>query len=142
MLRLDNATVRYGGLSALTDVSIEVNAGEFIAVVGPNGAGKTTLFKAISGVVPLAAGRISFEGRDLATVRAAERPHLGIAHVPEYRQVFGGLSVRENLRLGTTALRDRSARDGNIDHVLDIFPMLRDRLEQPAGTLSGGQQQM
>ena len=93
-------------------------------------------------MVPLAAGRISFEGRDLATVRAAERPHLGIAHVPEYRQVFGGLSVRENLRLGTTALRDRSARDGNIDHVLDIFPMLRDRLEQPAGTLSGGQQQM
>jgi branched-chain amino acid transport system ATP-binding protein len=142
MLSVNNASVKYGGLSALTDVSIEVKAGEFVAIIGPNGAGKTTLFKAISGVVPLAAGRISFEGRDLANVKAAERPHLGIAHVPEYRQVFGGLSVRENLRLGTTALKTRSARDGNIDHVLDIFPILRDRLEQPAGTLSGGQQQM
>jgi branched-chain amino acid transport system ATP-binding protein len=129
-------------LSALTDVSIEVNAGEFVAVVGPNGAGKTTLFKAISGVVPLAAGRLVFEDNDLARVSAAQRPHLGIAHVPEYRQVFSGLSVRENLRLGTTALRTRSDRDANIDRVLDIFPILRDRLEQPAGTLSGGQQQM
>jgi branched-chain amino acid transport system ATP-binding protein len=142
MLSVNNASVKYGGLSALTDVSIEVKAGEFVAIIGPNGAGKTTLFKAISGVVPLAAGHISFEGHDLAHVKAAGRPHLGIAHVPEYRQVFGGLSVRENLRLGTTALRTRSARDGNIDHVLDIFPILRDRLEQPAGTLSGGQQQM
>jgi branched-chain amino acid transport system ATP-binding protein len=142
MLRLSNASVKYGGLSALTDVSIEVNAGEFVAIIGPNGAGKTTLFKAISGVVPLAAGQMSFEGQDLAGVKAASRPHLGIAHVPEYRQVFGGLSVRENLRLGTTALRTRSARDGNIEHVLEIFPILRDRLEQPAGTLSGGQQQM
>jgi len=142
MLNLNNASVRYGGLSALTDVSIEVNAGEFVAIVGPNGAGKTTLFKAISGVVPLAAGRISFEGKDLAGVKASERPHLGIAHVPEYRQVFGGLSVRENLRLGTTALKMPSVRDSNIERVLDIFPILRDRLEQPAGTLSGGQQQM
>jgi branched-chain amino acid transport system ATP-binding protein len=142
MLRLSNASVKYGGLSALTDVSIEVNAGEFVAIIGPNGAGKTTLFKAISGVVPLAAGQMSFEGQDLAGVKAASRPHLGIAHVPEYRQVFGGLSVRENLRLGTTALRTRSSRDSNIEHVLEIFPILRDRLEQPAGTLSGGQQQM
>ena len=142
MLSLDSTSVKYGGLSALSDVSIEVNAGEFVAIVGPNGAGKTTLFKAISGVVPLAAGKISFEGQDLAGVSAAQRPHLGIAHVPEYRQVFGGLSVSENLRLGTTALKTRSARDSNIEYVLDIFPILRDRLQQPAGTLSGGQQQM
>ncbi len=92
--------------------------------------------------MPLAAGKISFEGQDLAGVCAARRPHLGIAHVPEYRQVFGGLSVAENLRLGTTALETRSARDSNIEYVLDIFPILRDRLQQPAGTLSGGQQQM
>jgi len=142
MLKLSNASVKYGGLSALTDVSIEVSAGEFIAIIGPNGAGKTTLFKAISGVVPLAAGQIAFEGRDLATVKASSRPHLGIAHVPEYRQVFGGLSVRENLRLGTTALQQRSERDDNIERVLEMFPILRERLEQAAGTLSGGQQQM
>ena len=142
MLSLDNVSVKYGGLSALTDVSVEINDGEFVAIIGPNGAGKTTMLKAISGVVPLAAGRVSFEGKDLAGINAAGRPHLGIAHVPEYRQVFGGLSVRENLRLGTTALKLCSARDSNIEYVLDIFPILRDRLEQPAGTLSGGQQQM
>ena len=142
MLRLDNVSVRYGGLSALTEISIEVNAGEFVSIIGPNGAGKTTLFKAISGVVPLAGGQISFEGKDLVNIGAAERPHLGIAHVPEYRQVFGGLSVRENLRLGTTALKALSARDSNIEHVLETFPILRERLDQPAGTLSGGQQQM
>ena len=142
MLRLNNVSVRYGGLSALTEISIEVNAGEFVSIIGPNGAGKTTLFKAISGVVPLASGQISFEGKDLVNIGAAERPHLGIAHVPEYRQVFGGLSVRENLRLGTTALKALSARDSNIEHVLETFPILRERLDQPAGTLSGGQQQM
>jgi branched-chain amino acid transport system ATP-binding protein len=142
MLKLSNVSVKYGGLSALTDVSIAVEAGEFVAIIGPNGAGKTTLFKAISGIVPLASGRVEFEGRDLTDVRASRRPHLGIAHVPEYRQVFGGLTVHENLQLGTTALGDPSARAANIEQVLETFPVLKERFEQQAGTLSGGQQQM
>ena len=142
MLKLSNISARYGGLVALSDVSLEVNPGELVAVIGPNGAGKTTLFKAISGIVPLAAGSITFEGRDLVGVAAAKRPHLGIAHVPEYRQVFGGLTVAENLRLGTTPLASTAERERNIDRALEMFPILRERLEQLAGTLSGGQQQM
>jgi branched-chain amino acid transport system ATP-binding protein len=142
MLKLEHVSARYGGLLALSDVSLEVNTGELVAVIGPNGAGKTTLFKAISGIVPLSGGRITFEGRDLADVAAASRPHLGIAHVPEYRQVFGGLTVAENLRLGTTPLGARSDGGQNIEKVLEMFPVLRDRLDQLAGTLSGGQQQM
>jgi branched-chain amino acid transport system ATP-binding protein len=142
MLKLSNVSVKYGGLAALTDVSIEAATGEFIAIIGPNGAGKTTLFKAISGVVPVSAGSIDFEGRDITALRAARRPYLGIAHVPEYRQVFGGLTVGENLRLGTTPLAVRADRDRNIERALEMFPVLRERLDQLAGTLSGGQQQM
>jgi branched-chain amino acid transport system ATP-binding protein len=142
MLKLSNVSVKYGGLAALTDVSIEAATGEFIAIIGPNGAGKTTLFKAISGVVPVSAGSVDFEGRDITALRAARRPYLGIAHVPEYRQVFGGLTVGENLRLGTTPLAVRADRDRNIERALEMFPVLRERLDQLAGTLSGGQQQM
>ena len=142
MLSLSGVSVRYGGLSALSDVSLEVAEGEFITVIGANGAGKTTLLKAISGVVPLAAGQIALGGRNLAAVPPQKRPHLGIAHVPENRQVFGGLSVLENLELGTTALADPKKRKGNIEYVLELFPILRERIHQLAGTLSGGQQQM
>ncbi|MEP9375731.1 ABC transporter ATP-binding protein [Aquabacter sp. CN5-332] len=142
MLSLHKVCVRYGGLSALTDVSLEVGEGEFVTVIGPNGAGKTTLMKAISGVVPLAGGRIMLSGTDLSKVPAQKRPHLGLAHVPENRQVFGGLSVLENLALGTTSLADPARREANIEYVLDLFPILRERTTQLAGTLSGGQQQM
>ena len=142
MLSLDRVSVRYGGLAALVDISLTVEAGEFVSVIGPNGAGKSTLFKAISGTVPLAQGRIVFDGTDLARVPAARRPHFGIAHVPENRQVFKSLSVLENLELGTTALKDRARRAQNIDYVMDLFPILRDRRQQAAGTLSGGEQQM
>lgn len=142
MLSLEAVSVRYGGLAALTDVSFDVAAGQFVAIVGPNGAGKTTLFKAISGIVPLAQGKMTFEGRDLAAIAAPRRPHLGIAHVPEYRQVFAGLTVLENLELGTTALQDPATRGANIDRAMDLFPILRERADQLAGTLSGGQQQM
>jgi branched-chain amino acid transport system ATP-binding protein len=142
MLSLEGVTVRYGGFAALVDVSMTVGAGEFVAVIGPNGAGKSTLFKAISGVVPLATGRIRFEGHDLADVPAARRPHLGIAHVPEYRQVFSGLTVLENLELGTTAVKSHTERDRNIGYAMELFPILRERARQLAGTLSGGEQQM
>jgi branched-chain amino acid transport system ATP-binding protein len=142
MLSIEGLTVHYGGLAALSDVSIEVRDGEFVTVIGPNGAGKSTLFKAISGAVPVVAGRMTFDGEDLAKVPPAKRPHLGIAHVPEYRQVFGGMTVRENLDLGTTPLPRAADKNRNIDYVLELFPILRERANQPAGTLSGGEQQM
>jgi branched-chain amino acid transport system ATP-binding protein len=142
MLSLDGLSVRYGGLAALVDISLRVDTGELVAVIGPNGAGKSTLLKAISGTVPLAGGRIAFDGIDLARVPAPRRPHLGIAHVPENRQVFKTLSVVENLELGTTALKDRASVGRNLDYAMELFPVLRERRNQPAGTLSGGEQQM
>jgi branched-chain amino acid transport system ATP-binding protein len=142
MLALDGLEVRYDGLVALNGVSLHVDEGEFVAVIGPNGAGKTTLFKAISGVVPLAAGGITFEGEPIGALSAAARPHRGIAHVPEGRQVFGDLTVEENLQLGTVALRDRRHSARNIERSYALFPILRERRHQQAGALSGGQQQM
>jgi branched-chain amino acid transport system ATP-binding protein len=142
MLSVEGLSVHYGGLAALTGVDLSVAAGEFVTVIGPNGAGKSTLFKAISGTVPIAGGRIVFEGHDLARVPAAQRPHLGIAHVPEYRQVFAGMTVRENLELGTTPLRAGAHAARNIEQAMELFPILRSRAGQYAGTLSGGEQQM
>src|SRR3954470_17479668 len=100
MLEIENLSVNYGGLAALRGVSLRVNEGQFVAIVGPNGAGKTTLFKAISGVVSPVSGTVTFEGRDLLSTPPHERAHLGIAHVPEGRQVFPSLSVFENLEMG------------------------------------------
>jgi branched-chain amino acid transport system ATP-binding protein len=142
MLELEGISVRYGGLVALREVSIHVAEGEAVAVVGPNGAGKTTLFKAISGVVPLAGGQIRFAGERIDTIAPAARPHRGIAHVPEGRQVFSDLSVEENLLLGTEALRTRQDAARNIERVYALFPILAERRRQQAGALSGGQQQM
>ena len=142
MLVLDGVEVRYGGLVALRDVSLQVNQGEVVAVIGPNGAGKTTLFKAISGVVPLAAGSIRLEGKPIERLSPALRPHLGVAHVPEGRQVFGDLTVEENLQLGTVALRDPREAGRSLERCYALFPVLRERRQQLAGSLSGGQQQM
>ncbi|MFG1298263.1 ABC transporter ATP-binding protein [Xanthobacter sp. V3C-3] len=142
MLSLEGVSVRYGGRIALADVALDVAEGEFVTIIGPNGAGKTTLMKAISGVVPLSGGRIRLAGTDLGPVAASRRPHLGLAHVPEYRQVFGNMSVIENLELGAMPLADRARRAENIEQALALFPVLRERAQQLAGTLSGGQQQM
>ncbi len=141
MLRLDNVRVHYDGLVALAGVSLEVRQGEFVAVIGPNGAGKTTLFNAISGVVP-ATGHIWWQNRPLGTLPAARRPHLGIAHVPEGRQVFRDLTVEDNLRLGTEPLNRRGSVTSNLDRIYTLFPILAERRRQLAGSLSGGQQQM
>ena len=142
MLALEGVEVRYQGLVALRGVSLQVGQGEFVAVIGSNGAGKTTLFKAISGVVPLAAGSISLDGEPIGGLAASVRPHRGIAHVPEGRQVFGDLTVEENLQLGTVALRDRGAVARSIERSYALFPILHERRHQQAGSLSGGQQQM
>jgi branched-chain amino acid transport system ATP-binding protein len=142
VLRIEGLNVSYGGLKALTELSLAVAAGQFVAIVGPNGAGKTTLFKAVSGTVPAASGQIVFEGANLLAVPPAQRAHLGIAHVPEGRQVFRTLSVRENLEMGALPERGRAEWARNLEQIYTLFPVLKDRDSQPAGTLSGGEQQM
>jgi len=142
MLEISNLSVSYGGLRALTDVSLTVSEGQFVTVVGPNGAGKTTLFKTISGVVRPASGSITFFGQDLLKLSASERAHLGIAHVPEGRQVFKTLTVRENLEMGAYPAAGQAAWARTLDRIHTLFPILHERAGQMAGTLSGGEQQM
>jgi branched-chain amino acid transport system ATP-binding protein len=142
MLRIEGLSTGYSARPVLSGVSINVEAGQFVAIVGPNGAGKTTLFKTISGILRPTAGRISFEGHDLLSTSPARRPHLGIAHVPEGRQVFPSLTVMENLEMG--AMTEAGQRDWktNIERIFEWLPVLAERRAQFAGTLSGGQQQM
>jgi len=142
VLQVEALSVAYGGLRALNDVSLTVAEGEFVAIVGPNGAGKTTLFKTISGTVAPLKGRIRFGGRDLLAVPPAERARLGIAHVPEGRQVFKSMTVMENLELGAYRPDARAAWRRNRERIFGLFPVLADRQDQLAGTLSGGEQQM
>ena len=142
MLRIDAISVAYRGLSALTDVSLRVPQGGFVAIIGPNGAGKTTLFKAVSGTVLPSGGRIEFEGIDLLGLPPSERAHLGIAHVPEGRRVFASLTVLENLEMGAYTTGGRLQWTRNIERIFSLFPVLADRRRQLAGTLSGGEQQM
>jgi branched-chain amino acid transport system ATP-binding protein len=142
LLAIEGLSVNYGGLAALRGVSVSVEQGQFVAIVGPNGAGKTTLFKAISGVVPAGAGEITYEGRNLLSIPAHQRMRLGIAHVPEGRQVFAAMTVLENLEMGAYSARGRSAWQRNLDRIFALFPVLAERRSQLAGTLSGGEQQM
>jgi branched-chain amino acid transport system ATP-binding protein len=142
MLEIDGLTVAYGGLVALTDVTISVGEGQFVTVVGPNGAGKSTLFKTISGTVPARAGAVRFCGESLLSMPVARRAHLGIAHVPEGRQVFKSLTVRENLELGAYTEAGRKNWDTTLKRIHALFPILEERAAQLAGTLSGGEQQM
>jgi branched-chain amino acid transport system ATP-binding protein len=142
MLEVVNLSVAYGGLRALTDVTLSVKEGQFVTVVGPNGAGKSTLFKTISGIVPPAGGTMTFLGQDLLALPAAGRAHLGIAHVPEGRQVFRTLTVRENLEMGAYPQAGREAWHHTLDRIHTLFPILAERASQLAGTLSGGEQQM
>ena len=142
MLSVEALTVAYGGLTALHEVSLAVRGGQFVSIVGPNGAGKTTLFKAISGTVRPAGGRVRFEDHDLLAVAPSERAHFGIAHVPEGRQVFGSMSVMENLEMGAYPQTGRRDWRRNLERIFALFPILAERRAQPAGTLSGGEQQM
>ena len=142
MLKIRSLDVAYGGLKALSDVSLDVEEGQLVAVVGPNGAGKTTLFKTISGVVTPIAGEIAYKGRSLLTVAPDERAKLGIAHVPEGRQVFASMTVMENLEMGAYARRGRVRWSDLLPSIMEIFPILAERRDQLAGTLSGGEQQM
>jgi branched-chain amino acid transport system ATP-binding protein len=142
VLTIRSLDVAYGGLKALSEVSLEVERGQFVAVVGPNGAGKTTLFKTISGTVTPRAGEIVYNGQNLLAVPAAERAHLGIAHVPEGRQVFASMTVMENLEMGAYTRNGRARWHELLPTIIALFPVLAERRDQLAGTLSGGEQQM
>jgi branched-chain amino acid transport system ATP-binding protein len=141
MLSLENVSARYGSFQALFDVSLEVNAGESVAVIGPNGAGKTTLLRAISKLVEVS-GAISMNGRALAGVPAHEVISHGISHVPENRRLFPRLTVEENLKMGAFLPEARGRFAERLEFVYSLFPRMRERSAQLAGTLSGGEQQM
>ncbi|MCM2252670.1 MAG: ABC transporter ATP-binding protein [Ramlibacter sp.] len=142
MLQLREVRVAHGAATAIWDVSLHVAAGELVCVVGPNGAGKTTLIDAIAGLNRVAGGTITIDGEDLGRLPSHRFCDRGIAIVPEGRRLFTGLSVRENLELGSYRQAARGERASSLERVLEIFPALKAKLEAPAGTLSGGQQQM
>ena len=142
MLILDNVQVSYGAIRALQYVSLEINAGEIVTLIGANGAGKSTTLRAISGLVPANQGRIVMEGKDITLLPADKIVKLGIGHSPEGRRVFANMTVRENLDLGAYTRNDRAGIKQDFDRALALFPRLRERISQNAGTLSGGEQQM
>ncbi len=145
LLQIESINTYYGRIQALKDVSLHVNQGEIVALVGANGAGKTTLLHTISGLLQARTGRILFDGQEITRARAAQIVRAGISHVPERRQVFGALSVYDNLLLGAYQRYRRDGRKAvqkDIESVFELFPRLRERRKQMAGTLSGGEQQM
>jgi branched-chain amino acid transport system ATP-binding protein len=142
LLEARNLHVGYGDATAVWDVSLDVDAGEIVSVIGPNGAGKTTLINAIAGLLRCRSGDLSFDGHDMSGVKAHDYCGHGIALVPEGRRLFVKMSVEENLELGCYLRRARTAREQSLERVYGLFPILRDKRRQPAGELSGGQQQM
>ena len=141
MLRVEDLVVRYGDIQAVKGISFQVERGEILALVGANGAGKTTTLRALSGMQPCE-GSVMLEDRGLRGLSPDKILRLGLSHVPEGRGIFGGLTVMENLQLGAWIRRDKAARTRDLGMVMDIFPRLRERATQFAGTLSGGEQQM
>ena len=141
VLEASGVTMRFGGLTAVDNVSMKVHEGEIVGLIGPNGAGKTTTLRTISGLLRPAAGSITFQGKDLTTVAAHDIVQLGLAHSPEGRRIFPRLSVEENLRLGAFARKDKNI-NADLDAAFALFPILEERRAQPAGTFSGGEQQM
>ena len=142
MLEIRGADAGYDTFQALFDVSLDVNAGEAVAVIGPNGAGKTTLMRMISGLIPIRAGEIRMEGRSLSEVRPHEIVELGIAHVPENRRLFPRMTVEDNLRMGAFTKTARPQFRERLDYIYELFPRMKERRLQYAGTMSGGEQQM
>jgi branched-chain amino acid transport system ATP-binding protein len=145
MLELEKVNAYYGQIQALRGVSLQVAEGEIVAVIGPNGAGKTTLLNAISGMVPARSGKIALNGRSIVDLGPEKIVRLGVSQVPERRQIFGAMSVLDNLILGAYhrySQDGKEAIDKDLEFVFEIFPRLRDRVKQTAGTLSGGEQQM
>jgi branched-chain amino acid transport system ATP-binding protein len=142
LLEIENLTLLYGRIQALHGISLHVDEGEVVALIGANGAGKTTTMRAISGLRPVASGRITFAGQDITKVRADLRVIRGIGQAPEGRGVFPGMTVQENLEMGAYTRRDGAGIRQDLAMVYDLFPRLKERQRQPGGTLSGGEQQM
>ncbi|TVQ28791.1 MAG: ABC transporter ATP-binding protein [Spirochaetaceae bacterium] len=142
MLEVRNLSVSYGAIGALNSVSISVPAGQIVAVLGANGGGKTTLLKTISGLVTARSGSITFDGREITKLSPEAIARQGIVQAPEGRQIFGELTVYENLQIGAFTVRDRAARARNLERVYGYFPVLKERRDQVSQTLSGGEQQM
>ncbi len=142
MLEVDRIRVSYGAAPAIWDASIRIDAGELVCVVGPNGAGKTTLINALIGLNRISAGALRLDGRDISRLPPHRFCDQGIAIVPEGRRLFTRMTVRENLELGSYRPAARAQREQSIERVCSIFPILPGKMEQPAGALSGGQQQM
>ena len=142
MLELHDVQVNYGGITALHGVSLKVEQGSIVTLVGANGAGKTTTLRAISGLVKPSAGRITYKGGDIGGMAAHKIVALGIAQSPEGRLVFANLTVDENLRMGAYLRKDKAQQVKDMDFIFGVFPRLKERRKQLAGTLSGGEQQM
>jgi len=141
LLEFQNVSVRYGGVTALSEASLRISKGEIVAIMGPNGAGKTTVLRALLGLAPVSSGAIYWQGRLLRAV-THEMVTLGIAFVPQGRRVFSHLTVQENLEMGYLTIKDASERARRMASVIELFPALEERRLQIAGTMSGGQQQM
>ena len=142
MLRLSSVSASYGSVPAISNVSIEVGEGEAVGLLGANGAGKSTTLRAISGLMRLATGSITFRGQDLASLPPYKVTELGIAHVPEGRKVFPEMTVQENLEIGAYVPAAKADRRSSLDLIFSIVPVLAERRKQLAGTMSGGEQQM
>jgi len=142
LLEIDNITLLYGRIQALHGISLQVDEGEIVALIGANGAGKSTTMRAVSGLRPTASGTIRFAGRDITKLRADLRVVRGISQSPEGRGIFPGMTVKENLEMGAYTRRDAAAIRADLDRVFGLFPRLQERIKQPGGTLSGGEQQM
>lgn len=142
MLRIENLAVSYGRAKVLLDLNLSVGEGEVVAVLGSNGAGKTTTLKAISGLVKPRSGTVTFKGKPIHGMPSHAISQLGIAHCPESRRLFGGMTVEDNLILGAATPAARKKQDANLAHMYELFPILKERQRQHAGLLSGGQQQM
>ena len=142
MLEVKNLSVSYGAIEAVKDISFTVNAGEIVSLIGANGAGKTTTLHTITGLVPAKSGSVMYNGVDLLKTHNNKIVTLGMAHIPEGRHVFTRMSVEENLEMGALSLKDQSDMKNALDMVYGLLPRLKERRNQKAGTLSGGEQQM
>jgi len=142
LLSVQNLDVYYGAVQALSGISLEVNEGEILTLIGANGAGKSTTLRVISGMIRPRDGSIRFAGEDIAGMPSHRLVRMGLSHVPEGRGIFANLTVQENLELGAYARKDRKSVEDDRQRALSLFPRIRERLKQVAGTLSGGEQQM
>ena len=142
MLKIENLEVAYGNIKAIKGISLEVNKGEIVTLIGSNGAGKSTTLRAISGILKARAGRIMFENEEIQGKEGHEIVKMGICQSPEGRRIFPRMSVDENLDLGAFLRTDKAAIAADRERVLDLFPRLKERINQKAGTMSGGEQQM